>query len=108
MTEGGPISSLDSLQPALRELFARDSVALAYVYGSQARSDAGPLSDVDVAVLFQPEMPPSEHNDRLLHLIGELMSVFKRFQRYYLLQSIADGTFGHARTAVAEDKKPYG
>lgn len=37
----------------------REGVAVAYLIGSQARGTAGPLSDVDVAVLFQPGAPPS-------------------------------------------------
>ena len=78
MTEGGPIGSLDPLLPALRDTFHRCGVALAYLYGSQARDDAGPLSDVDVAVLFQPDVSRSDRGDRLIHLIGELTSVFKR------------------------------
>jgi len=78
MTEGGSIGRLEPLLPALREIFARHGVALAYLYGSQARGDAGRLSDVDVAVLFLPEASRSERSDRVLSLIGELMTVFKR------------------------------
>jgi predicted nucleotidyltransferase len=161
MTEGGPIGSLDPLLPALHDTFLRCGVALAYLYGSQARGDIGPLSDVDIAVLFQPDIASSDRSDRLLDLIGELMTVFKRsdvfvadlvnaspllrhrvyrdgrllycaddrlrvkfltealrdyedtrplriIQHYYLMQSIADGTFGRARSVVAEDKEKYG
>ena len=32
----------------------------------------------------------------------------RQIQRYYLLQSIANGTFGRARLIVAEDKERYG
>ena len=55
---------------------------MAYLYGSQARGDAGPLSDVDVAVLFAPDVQESERFQRVLHLIGELGSVFGRDDVY--------------------------
>jgi predicted nucleotidyltransferase len=75
---GGPLGELAQYQQALGETFARHGVVLAYLYGSQARGDAGPLSDVDVAVLFGPDVPESERFDRVLRLIGELGSVFHR------------------------------
>jgi predicted nucleotidyltransferase len=37
----------------LSDLFANEPVVVAYLFGSQARGDAGPLSDVDVAVLVE-------------------------------------------------------
>ena len=76
--EGGPIGPIDSFLPAVRDVCMKHGVALAYLYGSQARGDAGPLSDVDIAVLFQPEVSQPERSDRLLRLIGEFMSIFKR------------------------------
>ena len=158
---GGPIKPIEQLLPALRGVFMRYRVTLAYLYGSQARGDAGPLSDVDVAVLFKFDVSRAERSDRLLKLIGELISVFGRsdvfvadldaaspllryevyregrplfcaddelhvkfmtealrdyedtrplrqIQREYLMQSIAQGTFGRARLTVAEKKEPYG
>ncbi len=74
----GPLENLEQYRQALDETFTRNGVALAYLYGSQARGDAGPLSDVDVAVLFGPDVPADERFDRLLRLIGELGSVFHR------------------------------
>lgn len=76
--ESGPIESFESLMPALREVFTRHDVDLAYLYGSQARGDTGPLSDVDVAVLFSSDISKSERFEQQLLLIGELMSIFKR------------------------------
>ena len=41
---------------ALKRYFAlRDEVAFAFLFGSQARRTANPLSDVDVAVYFRPK-----------------------------------------------------
>ena len=73
---------MEPYQQGLDEVFERFGVVLAYLYGSQARGDAGPLSDVDVAVLFGPNVPESERFNRLLHLIGELGSVFHRDDVY--------------------------
>ena len=45
--------NLDEYKPALEAYFAAlDDVVLAYLFGSYARGQAGPLSDVDVAVLL--------------------------------------------------------
>ncbi len=70
---GGPLGYLEQYQPALNEAFERRGVALAYLYGSQARGDAGPLSDADVAVQFAPDVPEGERFNRVLHLKEGLM-----------------------------------
>ncbi len=159
--EGGPLGSLDELMPALRAACARHGVVLAYLYGSQARGQAGSLSDVDIAVLFPAEMASDERLKRLLAVMGEFMDIFKRddvfvadladatpllrhqvykegqllycadewlrvkfltealrdyedtrplrqIQHQYLLESIANGTFGRAARTVAEKKGQYG
>ena len=79
---GGPLGDLEPYHLELDEAFERHGVVLAYLYGSQARGDAGPLSDVDVAVLFGPDVPESERFNRVLHMIGELGSVFHRNDVY--------------------------
>jgi uncharacterized protein len=43
----------------LRDALDQDGVAAAYVFGSQARGNPGPLSDVDVAVWAAPGTDPS-------------------------------------------------
>ena len=78
----GPLGELKQVQQALDRAFASHGVVLAYLYGSQARGDAGPLSDVDVAVLFGSDVTESERFNRLLHLIGALGSVFHRDDVY--------------------------
>lgn len=55
----GPLGDLEPYQQGLDEVFERFGVVLAYLYGSQARGDTGPLSDVDVAVLFGPPPNPA-------------------------------------------------
>nr|HID14928.1 nucleotidyltransferase domain-containing protein [Anaerolineae bacterium] len=78
----GPLRNLEPYRQPLDEAFERHGVVLAYLFGSQARGEAGPLSDVDVAVLFGPDVPENERFDRVLHLIGELGSLFHRNDVY--------------------------
>ena len=66
------------LQDSLKAYFAPQSdVVLAYLFGSHATGRAGPLSDVDVAVLLAGQ--PSAHAcfDRRLDIIGGLMSLLR-------------------------------
>lgn len=72
------IDSIEALLPALREACNRYEVALAYLYGSQARGQTGPLSDVDIAILFQSEAPKPQRVERLPHFTSEAMRIFKR------------------------------
>jgi predicted nucleotidyltransferase len=54
-TDGTSVSTTD-----LSPLFAGEPVVVAYLFGSLARGDAGPLSDVDVAVLLEDNLTPGE------------------------------------------------
>lgn len=63
---------------AVARLFAQQDVLLAYLYGSQARGEAGLLSDVDVAVLFAPHLSKQVRFRRLLDLSGELGDIWRR------------------------------
>ncbi|HEX6899160.1 MAG TPA: nucleotidyltransferase domain-containing protein [Thermoanaerobaculia bacterium] len=50
---------VESLAGELREVLAKDErVDCAWLFGSAARGEAGPLSDVDVAVLLSPSIAP--------------------------------------------------
>lgn len=56
----------DVLDPIIQELASCDAVEVAWLYGSRARGDAGPWSDVDVAVAFRtPGADPWERVDAL-------------------------------------------
>jgi predicted nucleotidyltransferase len=46
-----------SLAELLREAFAGEACVAAWLFGSEARGDAGPGSDVDVGVLFGRPRP---------------------------------------------------
>jgi len=75
---GKPLKNLEQFQPALSEIFERHGIVLAYLYGSQARELAGPLSDVDVAVLFDHDVPQDARFQRVLRLMGALGSILRR------------------------------
>ncbi len=55
---------IEGVAGELREVLARDErVDCAWLFGSTARGEAGPLSDVDVAVLLSPSLAPQERLD---------------------------------------------
>jgi predicted nucleotidyltransferase len=72
-TDGTSVSTTD-----LSPLFAGEPVVVAYFSGSQARGDAGPLSDVDVAVLLGDNLTPGEAlalRLRLMEAVGRALCV---------------------------------
>lgn len=54
----------------LRKAFDREGVVAARLFGSQARGDPGPLSDVDIAVWLDPTLSSDARFDLQLALIG--------------------------------------
>jgi len=62
----------------LEQLFSTHGVVLAYLFGSQAEGHAGPLSDVDIAVLLEPQVDREQWFQVQLDLTGELMDLFHR------------------------------
>jgi uncharacterized protein len=67
-------SRVPALDPAARSRLAaaldRPEVAAAFLIGSQARGSAGPLSDVDLAILHIPGLGSRERLDLRLSLIA--------------------------------------
>jgi hypothetical protein len=49
--------AMDPTTPIRHQLEARDDLAAAWLFGSQARGTAGPESDLDVGVLFLEDPP---------------------------------------------------
>jgi predicted nucleotidyltransferase len=79
MTARERIPDFDDRLQRLVQLWAADAtVAAAYLYGSRARGDARPSSDVDLAVILSSKLSPSERWHRRLALLeaaaGELGS----------------------------------
>lgn len=69
---------IEEKKPELTHIFKQHDVVLAYLYGSQARGEGGPLSDVDIAVLFTEDVNEKDRFQRVLRLIGELGHIFSR------------------------------
>ena len=68
---------LAQLKAGAPALLAQYPVRLAYVYGSVARGQATPLSDVDVGVLFDETLPNSDVFDLALELTSRLQEIAK-------------------------------
>ena len=69
-------SETDILIKDMSASFAGEPVVVAYLFGSQARGDAGPLSDV--AVLLEEGLPPGEALSlrlRLMEAVGRTLRV---------------------------------
>jgi predicted nucleotidyltransferase len=69
---------MDTSTTDLSGLFAGEPLVVAYLFGSQARGEAGPLSDVDVAVLLDDDLSPEKTLSlrlRLMEAIGRTLGV---------------------------------
>lgn len=75
---GGAIAPIENYLPELESAFEKHNVVLAYLYGSQVRGNASPLSDVDIAVLFRRDLDASERFRSLLDLMSDLATIFQR------------------------------
>lgn len=69
---------LSRYREELHRIFARHGVVLAYLFGSQAEGKAGPLSDVDIAVLLGPQVPQERWTAVQIDLINDLIGLFHR------------------------------
>lgn len=55
----------------MRVLFRKECVILAYLFGSQARKTAGPMSDADFAIVFDSAAPAREYGRREFNIARE-------------------------------------
>ena len=63
----------------LTEYFSsKDSIILAYLFGSTVRGDIGRLSDVDIAVLVDEKISKKNRFDLELKLISEIAALIKK------------------------------
>jgi uncharacterized protein len=68
----------DALVSRVAEVVTRHPVAFSYLFGSVARGDDRPDSDIDVAVHFAQGMDAATRFQRCLRLGGELEVALKR------------------------------
>jgi predicted nucleotidyltransferase len=70
------------MTPYEKELTAyfssKDSVILAYLFGSTVRGDAGKLSDVDIGILLDEKLSKEDRFDLELKLISEIAILIKK------------------------------
>ncbi len=66
-----------SLQARLATIFEGHGVVFAYLFGSQATGDVGPLSDIDIAIYFGETVAREQRFDLRLEVLGELTDLFK-------------------------------
>lgn len=62
---------------ALEKIFKKEGVILAYLFGSAVREKTGPLSDIDIAVLFSSKIKKGDYFDKELHLATMIGRLFK-------------------------------
>jgi uncharacterized protein len=67
----------DEARQRLSEALDRDGVVAAMLIGSQARGEAGPLSDVDLAVWCRPELDRHQRWDLQLSLMGAAQNALR-------------------------------
>lgn len=67
--EGKPID-INKFKDDCSRLLADKNIIVAYLYGSYAIGNPSKLSDVDIAVLFEPAVPREEYLERELDLIS--------------------------------------
>lgn len=94
------MASVDELVAALGAVLApRDEILEAYLFGSQARGDARPDSDVDVAVFVSPERLPDLERESAFGydaaLLTDLMSALRSNRVDLVLLNRADTVLYH-------------
>lgn len=70
--------TLNECNTKLADFFSKqEHVRLAYLYGSAAKGNAGKLSDIDIAVLFDDSLSKKERFELQLKLIGDIAALLK-------------------------------
>lgn len=66
-----------SKQGEMNDVFRKNNVFLAYIFGSVAKEKAGLMSDIDFAIVFDNNVSKSEQFEREMTLAGELGRLFE-------------------------------
>ena len=64
--------TIEEIKEKLAPIFKKRQVALAYLFGSRAHGRVTPLSDVDVAVVFEKTAPNNKRFDLILSLMTDI------------------------------------
>lgn len=59
------------------DIFTHYGIQIAYLFGSQSQGNPGPLSDVDIAVLFPSDVKPSERFSKHLFLLHDILHLLE-------------------------------
>jgi hypothetical protein len=85
----------DDARRRLGEALDKEGVVAAMLIGSQARGEAGPLSDVDIAVWHEPGMEPKERWDLELALLGAAQDALATNEAYVVMLNQAPPLLQH-------------
>jgi predicted nucleotidyltransferase len=89
------------LSKAEAYLRSRSDVAFAYLFGSLAKGEPKPLSDVDIAIYFLDE---SDIAEKKLDILGDLMELLETDEIDLVILNTAPLTL---RMKVIEDKRVF-
>lgn len=79
----------------LSEALDKEGVVAAMLIGSQARGEAGPLSDVDVAVWHEPELDRDQKWELQMSLIGAAQDALGSNEVYVVMLNYAPPLLQH-------------
>ena len=85
----------DDAKRRLSEALDQEGVVAAMLIGSQARGEAGPLSDVDIAVWHEPDLDRDQSWDLQLSLIGAACDALKTNEVDVVMLNQAPPLFQH-------------
>jgi predicted nucleotidyltransferase len=85
----------DDAKRRLSEALDKEGVVAAMLIGSQARGEAGPLSDIDIAVWHEPDLDRDQSWDLQLSLIGAACDALKTNEVDLVMLNQAPPLFQH-------------
>lgn len=71
-----PLNVLDKIPEAIQAVKLRSEVVALYTFGSAAKNDLKPLSDLDFAILLPSKMDKHQRFEKHLELIGLFNQIF--------------------------------